>query len=266
MKKKGFTLIELLVVISIIGIVTTVIVPTVFEYVKRTKITADIASLNTLNTATKMLDISDESDYLVLNNPDTSDISRMTILVDNKYLSKPLEAREPEKEFKWNTQEQKWKIESSNYVVNASNVVIGTGWFSSSILNFFGLNSKDITIPTSIDGIVVVKIYQDAARNLGLSSVNIPADSNIIEIHARAFKDNELTEIIFPESVKKIDYAAFMNNNLTKIVIGSDVSIQSKAFDPIRINNINVEDVFNRAYAEGGAGTYLLINDDWVKQ
>lgn len=263
---KGFTLLETILVISIIAIVSVVVTPNILNSIEETRRTADTYTLRVLNNATEMLEITHESDYILFNNSNTSDLSRMISLTESGYLTTQPEPKQNDKNFHWNIENKKWEIQSDDYTIESSDVLIGTGWQSSSILNFFGLNSKDINIPNSINGVVVTQIYQDAANNLGLNSVKFSDNSSITQIHARAFKDNNLSEITFPDSIKRIDYGAFTNNNLTKITIGSGVSIETKAFDPIKINNVTTNNVFNAAYTAGGAGTYILVDENWIKQ
>lgn len=48
LRKKGFTLIELIVVIAIIGVLASILVPSMLGYVKKSKKTSDIAAAKTI--------------------------------------------------------------------------------------------------------------------------------------------------------------------------------------------------------------------------
>nr|WP_300988900.1 leucine-rich repeat protein [Thiocapsa sp.] len=65
-------------------------------------------------------------------------------------------------------------------------------------------------IPVSLDGKKVTEIYQDVFANKGLTSVVFENDSQIVHIHARAFQNNQLTEVILPSNLQRIDQRSFM--------------------------------------------------------
>ena len=48
---KGFTLVELVIVIAIVGILAAVLVPTIYNYVKKARIKAAIADAKTIETS-----------------------------------------------------------------------------------------------------------------------------------------------------------------------------------------------------------------------
>jgi len=127
-------------------------------------------------------------------------------------------------------------------------------------VSYYTGTAKDIIIPKVLDGITVTGIYQDFFYNKGLTSVSFQNDSQLLQIHARAFQNNNLTEIKLPDSVKRIDVRAFYGNSITKITIGSGVAMETNAFGD---NND-----FKTAYegTGGGAGTYIFADGEWKKQ
>ncbi len=140
----------------------------------------------------------------------------------------------------------------------------------------------DIRIPSSLNGFALKEIYQDVFKGKSLSEVIFDAGSGLVRIHARAFQDNELKTIVLPEGLQRIDLWAFKDNNLTEITLPSSMTtIEQKAFDGNNITRVTIganvgsigEKVFSNntegfksAYASGGAGTYVYINGNWVKQ
>ena len=136
----------------------------------------------------------------------------------------------------------------------------------------------DIMIPNILNGFDVKYIWQDVFTGKGLTSLAFEENSNVERIHARAFRNNDLSTVDFPDSLKRIDLLAFSgnklqeivlpsslehiemqafsNNNITKITIGSGVTIDNNAFE----NN-----GFRDAYYAGGQGTYLLAGGVWTK-
>lgn len=96
-------------------------------------------------------------------------------------------------------------------------------------------SSKDVVIPSSINGVPVTTIGKAAFTMDILESVSIP--DTVIVIDDRAFNDNKIKKIIIPDSVKTIGEDAFANNNISSLTLGSSVeSIGSTAF---KNNNIS---------------------------
>jgi len=138
------------------------------------------------------------------------------------------------------------------------------GWGIDIITSYTGTD-KDIVIPKSLNingkDIIVSQIYQDAFEKKDLTSITFGNDSKISRIHARAFKNNNLTEINLPDSIKDLDYGAFMDNNITKITIGSNVVMEGHVFG----NNDDFKNIY--ITGAGGAGTYLFVEGKgWIKQ
>lgn len=127
-------------------------------------------------------------------------------------------------------------------------------------VSYYSGAATDIIIPKVLDGITVTGIWQEFFKNKGLTSVAFQSDSQLTRIHARAFQNNNLTEIKIPDSVVHIDVRAFYGNSITKITIGSGVVMEGDVFGD---NN----DFRNAYEASGsGAGTYLFVDGRWKKQ
>ena len=72
--------------------------------------------------------------------------------------------------------------------------------------------SKDVIIPSKINGITITTIAQSAFQGKGLTSLVLP--NTLTAIYREAFKNNNLTHLEIPSSVTYITYGAFNNNQL----------------------------------------------------
>ena len=72
--------------------------------------------------------------------------------------------------------------------------------------------SKDVVIPSKINGITITAIGQSAFSSKGLTSLVLP--NTITTINRQAFSNNNLTHLDIPSSVTYIVYGAFNNNLL----------------------------------------------------
>jgi len=147
------------------------------------------------------------------------------------------------------------------YLLPDSMIRMGTGGHSTVTYEYLGAY-RNIVIPAVVNGITIAGIYQDSFANKGLRFVGFTPDCSITRIHARAFKNNDLQEVVLPYSLQHIDYGAFMDNNtLTRVTIGANVELQSAVF----LNN----DKFRQAYYDTygrSAGTYVYTDGNWIKQ
>lgn len=140
--------------------------------------------------------------------------------------------------------------------------------------------SKDIAIPSTINEINITNIGQNTFRDKGLESVTFPEDSRIERIHARAFQNNDLTEIVLPDSLNRIDTRAFYDNPISTVTIPDGVTtIENNAFNKLtkitvgsnltdlKSGAINGNNAFRDAYtaANGGSGTYVWDGKTWKK-
>lgn len=151
--------------------------------------------------------------------------------------------------------------ESVHMVTTDEVTMVTSGGWPGYITGTYSGSATDISIPKSLDNKVITNIYQDVFKGKGLTSVTFQNDSGITRIHARAFQNNNLTEIVLPTSVKRIDWGAFDGNNITKITIGSNVEMEGQVFQ----NNDSFRTFYNTAGNE--AGTYIFIaGEGWKKQ
>ena len=141
-------------------------------------------------------------------------------------------------------------------------------------------SSKDIVIPSTIADIDIIRVGQNTFRDKGLESVTFSEGSQIERIHARAFQNNNLTQIVLPDSLNRIDTLAFYDNPIETVIIPDGVTtIENKAFSnltkitvgehltDLKSGAINGNNAFRDAYnaANGGAGTYVWDGTNWKK-
>ena len=96
-----------------------------------------------------------------------------------------------------------------------------------------------VVIPAMIGGVPVTAIARSAFRNMGLTSVIIPA--NIKYIGFLAFADNKLTSITLPAGVTVAE-RAFFNNNLINLSAGDEAFIGRSAFSRNRLTTLTLGD------------------------
>jgi len=89
--------------------------------------------------------------------------------------------------------------------------------------------SRDVVIPTDIDGMSITSIGDTAFINKNLNNVTIP--NCVTLIGKGTFAYNQLTTIIIPDGVTHIGESAFAMNGLTNITLpNSLVTIEGGAF------------------------------------
>ena len=141
--------------------------------------------------------------------------------------------------------------------------------------------SYEITIPSEINNVDIIRIGQNTFRAKNLVAVTFEDGSQVERIHARAFQGNQLTEIVLPDSLTRIDTRAFYDNPISSVIIPDGViTIENNAFNKltnITVGNnltdlksgaINGNDAFKNAYLSdhGGAGTYTWDGKNWIKK
>jgi type II secretory pathway pseudopilin PulG len=256
--ESGFTLLELIIIIAILAILSAVIIPVVSGYIEKANVAADTANLRMLNSVSQVFRL--ESDPITedLFSGITTDAARMNTLVSYGYLNAILTPKQEDRYFAWMSDTQQWMLVSQKTPTTLTGVTMATGGHIGYIKGSYSGSEMDMVVPLKLDGVDITHVYQDVFNGKGLTSVEFDPDTKITEIHARAFNNNNLTEVVIPDSVQKLDYAAFNNNPITKITIGSDVIFESNVF---RNNN-----AFRDTYLAQGAGTYVFVDGVWVKQ
>jgi len=256
--KKGFTLLELIIVIAIMSVLAAVIIPQVTGYIKQTQIATDTANVRVLNSVTQLYRLED-----LQNDGDpfsglTTDTARMQTLISHGYLSNTVVPLQNDIHFTWQISIQQWIMESSRIPTVLDGVVMGTGGHLGYLKGAYTGSQKDVVMSLTLNGVNITHVYQDVFNGKGLTSLYFDPSAQITEIHARAFNNNTLTELVLPNSIKKLDYGAFNNNPITTITIGSGVIFETNVFQ----NN----NKFRDAYYAQGAGTYIYESGNWVKQ
>jgi len=82
--------------------------------------------------------------------------------------------------------------------------------------------SKNLIIPSAIQGVPVTRIQKNAFSNKKLLSVTFP--SSITTIGESAFAFNDIKELSIPNSVLEIGDSAFAHNKLTSLTLGNQIT------------------------------------------
>lgn len=283
--RNAFTFIELIIVIAVLAILASVSIPVFSGMIERSRLSADQASVNNLNRITRMyrMGISSNDPF---DDPGSASVYLMEQLVASGYLNETYVAQTKDAEIKWFVDLGRWHLtfNDSFYRISVSDGVKfdTSGGLAGRIWGSYSGDSRDIVIPAQLDGVSVSMIYQDVFKGKELVSVEFEEGSLVSRIHARAFFDNELSEIILPASVERIDLWAFRNNNISQITLPDKLhTIEDLAFEGNKLNQVTIgsgvrsigsrafgkeTEQFVKAYNDGGAGTYELINGVWVKR
>jgi hypothetical protein len=100
-------------------------------------------------------------------------------------------------------------------------------------------SEKDITIPEKINGLPVTSIGVKAFTQQRLNNVVFP--DTLAVIGNNAFSYNRLTNVTFPASVVTIDYMAFSNNRLANITLPNTIAyIGINAFAANRLKKLTL--------------------------
>ena len=117
------------------------------------------------------------------------------------------------------------QAQQAQYTLQLSDVDFSNG----EITDYTNTTEKNIIIPDNFDGVAVTSIGESAFRLNNLTHVIIP--NSVRSIGKSAFYESDLTEVIIPNSVTSIGNLAFVTNKLTEVSIGNHVtSIGKNAF------------------------------------
>ena len=83
------------------------------------------------------------------------------------------------------------------------------------ILKYKDSCSKDVIIPSKIDGYPVTTIDKFSFSSLKITSVQFP--NTLVTINSEAFRNNLISELNFPDSLRNIYVGAFSFNRLTEL-------------------------------------------------
>jgi hypothetical protein len=144
------------------------------------------------------------------------------------------------------------------YKSNKSKNELGWQWGKENIIirDYLG-SSKDIVIPSNINGHHVRRIYRGAFASKGLTSVVI---GNIDYVGAGAFANNQIPNVIIGEGINVLAANAFHNNPLNSFTIENDVEIIFAS------DNFKTHSSMGFVlYASSGAraGTYIFTEGRW---
>ena len=127
------------------------------------------------------------------------------------------------------------QAQQAQYTLQLSDVTFSNG----EITNYTNTTEKNIIIPDNFNDVAVETIGKDAFKDNELTNVVIPNSVN--SIGNWVFADNQLTEVIIPNSVESIGEYAFRNNQLTEVIIPDFVkSIGNYAFYNNKLTEVSI--------------------------
>ena len=116
-------------------------------------------------------------------------------------------------------------------VAEESDIKVGVGFHLDRAYEVSGFAisyGKTLILPTHQGGTSVTMVYDSAFRNNQLTSVIF--SEGIRNIANSAFRNNQLTSITLPDSLTRIDGYAFADNPLTEVSISSNTTYSSDSF------------------------------------
>lgn len=279
--EKGFTLVELLVVVAVLGVLLGVGV-VVFENITGTaQKRADEATVRVLNSATMMLAVRDGKSLETVFDGVGDELSH---LVSEEVLESRPEPAQRGLSFVWDDDVYRWSVGDGVYVISLADGVYMQDNRDGLLNGTYTGSATEIIVPHVMDGELIEKIWQDVFNTdqgaTRITSVVFAQDSRLHTIGRRAFRKAALSNIEFPATLTTIGDGAFHSNNLESVVLPDNLSLGKEVFVHNSITRVTIgadvtigdglferdNDDFRDAYAEGGAGTYLLIDGEWERQ
>ena len=125
------------------------------------------------------------------------------------------------------------QAQQAQYTLQLSDVTFSNG----EITDYTNTTEKNIIIPDNFDGVAVETIGKSAFWNNQLTEVIIP--NSVKSIGTDAFAANTLTEVIIPDFVTSIGNGAFRDNKLAEVSIPTSVSsIGNRAFEENKLTQV----------------------------
>ncbi|MGK0716616.1 leucine-rich repeat protein [Leucobacter sp. W1153] len=280
-EEHGFSLVELVIAIVIIGILSAIAIPVISGMNERADLASDQAAVHNLNSSTAIARVDAQDDPFTT--AGSTDASLMSYLVDTGHLKAPVTPRTPDARFAWVMSDERWQLlltDKFTTIGLAEGLYTGSNYWASVLRGSYTGSGTNILIPASLDGTALTAIYQEVFMGKGLTSVSFDPKGKIAHIHARAFQNNQLTELVLPDTLTRIDTRAFYGNPISRVRIPDSVTtIENNAFSnltEITVGGglrtlpdgaINGTNAFRNAYraAGGGAGTYTWNGSAWIK-
>ena len=142
---------------------------------------------------------------------------------------------------------------------------ISTGWVITSYAWTWDVGticSREVIIPSIINGITVKEIGQWAFMERGIESVTFP--ETLTKINQEAFIRNRLTEVTLPNSLLSIGERAFEGNNWTGVVTGYIVKDPNEVSVALNANIHLIQLVTPASCFTFNAGTITNYNKGWA--
>lgn len=129
----------------------------------------------------------------------------------------------------------------------------------------------DVVIPQEIGGVQVEKIRQTLSgtfSNKGITSVIFPEGLRWLEsfLSGGAFVNNELTEIILPDSVEIVGLNTFSGNDIGYAILPANMTVNTYYLGtphPNALGNHGLADYYNDTGKRAGEYTYDLTEETW---
>ncbi|WPK13746.1 leucine-rich repeat protein [Lysinibacillus louembei] len=124
------------------------------------------------------------------------------------------------------------------------------------ITGYQGNPPENLVIPEEIDGFNVTRIGNEAFKNANLQSVTLP--STLTWVSEQAFRGNQLSNIVIPDTVSYIGQFAFSDNHLQSVTLPSELdSIAEYVFNNNQLTNMVIPDNITYIGSAAFAGNEL---------